>query len=115
MTTLDWPWFPPGLPDDQAEAIRSAWWEVDPHWAAYLAWTAWAAMLPPTVPVSSVGTGSQTVSYSPAAPSGDLGAALARAEWHRTQSSYGGLASVPLASPGRVRLMSADEAFGRGA
>ena len=113
--TLAWPWFPPGLPDAQAEWIAAQWWEVDPHWAAYLAWTAWAATLAPTVPVSSVGTGSQTVSYSPASPSGDLGAALARADWHRAQSSFGGLTAVPLASPGRLRLLSYDEAFERGA
>lgn len=89
-------WFPPLLDPGVAAGIGNEWWDEDPHWAAYLAWIAYAATLPPTASVSTVGTGTQTVTYSPAMPTGDYGAAIARAEWHRDLSGHGGLVSVPL-------------------
>jgi hypothetical protein len=95
-------WAPPldpptagGLPVDQAQCIADALWEDDPHLCAALMWEAYAAMLPPAVPVASVSTGVQNVSYSPAASPGKLGEALSRAAWHRSFVS-GALISVPL-------------------
>ena len=118
MTTADQaahPWFPPALPAALADPIRAQWWDTDRHWCAYLAWTAYAATLPPAQEVSSVATGTQSVSYSPAAPSGELGAALKRADWHRRQSGRGGLVSTPLAvSYRRLRWDSYDLRFRRG-
>ena len=90
-------WFPPELDPDVAQAISDEWWETDPHYAAYLAWTYYAATLPPGNSVASVGTGAQTVMYSPATMPGALGAAMQRAEWHLEQSGSGSLVSVPLA------------------
>ena len=94
-------WAPPldppttgGLPLDQAQAIADACWADDPHLCAALQWESYAAMLPPTPAVASVATGAQTVSYSPASPTGDYGLALQRAAWHRSMS--GGATSVPL-------------------
>ena len=95
-------WAPPvdpptagGLPVDQAQCVADTWWAVDQHYAAALLWEAYAAMLPPTPAVAAVSTGAQSVSYSPAAPSGDYGLALARAGWHRSFVT-GTLVSVPL-------------------
>jgi len=81
---------------DQAECIAAAAWPIDPHLAAAMMWEAYAAMLPPTPAVASVQTGAQSVSYSPAAPTGDYGLAMARAAWHRSFVA-GQLISVPLA------------------
>jgi len=75
---------PAGLPLDQATAIANACWADDPHLCAALQWEAYAATLPPTPGVSQVATGAQTVSYSPAGPTGDYGLALQRAAWHRS-------------------------------
>jgi hypothetical protein len=58
-----------------------------------LQWESYAATLPPSAAVSQVATGSQSVTYAPALPSGDYGLAIARAAWHR---SFTTLASVPL-------------------
>jgi hypothetical protein len=95
-------WAPPldpptsgGLPLDQAQAIAEAVWDDDPHLCAALMWESYAAMLPPTPVVSAVSTGAQSVSYSPAAPVGDAGLAIARADWHRSFVT-GQLVSVPL-------------------
>jgi hypothetical protein len=103
---LDWrdwapPLYPPtagGLPEDAAQAIADACWDDEPHLAAAIMWESYAATLPPSVPVSSVSTGSQSVSYSPASPGGDYGSAIARAAWHRERA--GSLHSVPLAVSG---------------
>jgi hypothetical protein len=84
---------PGGLAADAAEAIALAYWHDDPHLAAALMWEAYAATLPPAAAVSQVATGSQSVTYSPALPGGEVGLALARAEWHR---SFTTLASVPM-------------------
>jgi hypothetical protein len=84
---------PGGLDVGQAEAIAARWWTADPHICAALQWEAWAASLPPSAAVSQVATGSQSVTYSPAVPSGDYGLAVARAQWHR---SFSTLVSVPL-------------------
>jgi hypothetical protein len=96
-------WAPPldppasgGLPQDQAQVIADAWWELDPHLCAALQWEAYAATLPMTPTVSQVATGAQSVSYSPALPGGAYGLALARANWHR---SFTTAVSVPLESP----------------
>jgi len=97
-------WAPPldppttgGLPYDQAAAIADLYWSSSPHLCAALQWEAYAATLPPTPAVSSVSTGAQSVAYSPAAPTGDYGLAIARAEWHRSFLGVR-LASVPLGS-----------------
>ena len=94
-------WAPPlappadgGLPIEEAQAIADAWWDDEPHLAAALMWEAWAATLPPTLPVAQVATGMQSVSYGRAVPGGDLGAAMTRAAWHR--SFLSALISVPL-------------------
>jgi hypothetical protein len=84
---------PGGLAADDAAAIALAYWPNDPHLCAALQWEAWAATLPPSAAVSQVATGSQSVTYSPALPSGEVGLALARAAWHR---SFTTLASVSL-------------------
>jgi hypothetical protein len=84
---------PGGLPVEEAEAIAEAWWPTDPHLCAALQWEAYAALLPPSASVAQVATGSQSVSYSPALPSGEYGLAIGRAAWHR---SFTTLASVPL-------------------
>lgn len=95
-------WAPPldpptagGLPADQAGCIADAMAGCDPHEIAAVQWEAYAAMLPPTPAVSSVQTGAQSVSYSPAGPSGSYGLAIARAQWHRSFLT-GVLVSVPL-------------------
>lgn len=95
-------WAPPldpptagGVPYALAEAIATEWWDVSPHLCAALQWEFYAGMLPPTPAVSSVNTGVQSVSYSPAAPVGEYGAALGRAQWHRS-FLVGDLVSVPL-------------------
>ena len=84
-------WAPPldpptagGLPVDQAQAIADATWADDPHLCAALQWEAYAATLDPTPAVSQVATGAQSVSYSPASPTGAYGLALQRAAWHRS-------------------------------
>ena len=94
-------WAPPlappadgGLPYAEAEAIASAWWDNDPHLCG----------APPMGVVrgdDAPGAGrragldrrSERVSYGQATPGGDLGAALARASWHR---SFTSAVSVPL-------------------
>jgi hypothetical protein len=95
-------WAPPldpptagGLPLDQATAIADATWAEDPHLCAALQWEAYAASLPPTPAVSQVATGAQSVSYSPAAPTGSYGLALQRAAWHRSFVA-GQLVGVPM-------------------
>ena len=97
-------WAPPldpptagGLPYDEAQRIAAAWWADDPHLAAALMWESYAATLDPTLAVSMVNTGAQSVSYGTARPGGEYGLAVARAEWHR---SFTTAVSVPL----RVRL-----------
>ncbi len=94
-------WAPPlappadgGLPVEEAQAIADAWWTEEPHLAAALMWEAYAATLPPSLPVAQVATGMQSVSYGRAVPGGELGAALARAQWHRSMLPT--LVSVPL-------------------
>jgi hypothetical protein len=94
-------WAPPlappadgGLPRDEAQAIADAWWDEEPHLAAALMWEAYAATLPPELPVSMVTTGSQSVATGRAMPRGSLGLAMSRAEWHR---SFTAGVSVPLA------------------
>jgi hypothetical protein len=84
---------PGGLAVAEAADIAAAHWDDDPHLAASLMWEHYAATLPPSAPVSQVATGSQSVSYSPAIPSGEYGLALARAAWHR---SFTTAVSVPL-------------------
>jgi hypothetical protein len=86
---------PGGLPADQAQQIADAVWDTSPHLAAALMWESYAAMLPPTPAVSSVSTGVQSVAYSPAAPTGDYGLAIGRAEWHRS-FLVGEVVSVPM-------------------
>jgi hypothetical protein len=98
----DWapPLSPPadrGLDRDVAEQIAAAMWASDPHCAAAEMWEAYAATLPPSPSVSAMSTGSQSVAYAPAGPSGDYGLALARAAWHRSFCD-GQLQSVPLES-----------------
>jgi len=85
-------WAPPldpptagGLPYGQAEAIAAACWADEPHLAAELMWTAYAATLDPEPAVASVTTGAQSVVYSGAAGGGEFGKAAARAQWHRQQ------------------------------
>jgi hypothetical protein len=67
---------------------------------AALQWEAYAASLAPTPAVSAVSTGAQSVAYSPAAPTGQYGLAVQRADWHR---GFIGdeLVSVPLCSTAR--------------
>ena len=96
-------WAPPlsppassGLPFDEAQAIADAWWDIEPHECAARQWEAYAATLPPTLPVAQVATGMQSVSYGRAVPGGELGAAMTRAAWHRSLLS--GLISVPLSN-----------------
>ena len=93
-------WAPPlsppadgGLDRDEAEDIAAAWWECEPHLAAALMWESYAASLPPELPVSMVTTGSQSVACGSAMPGGELGAAMARASWHRSFCAAG---SAPL-------------------
>ena len=102
-------WAPPlappadgGLPYGEAQAIADACWADDPHLCAALQWEAYAATLPPVPSVSSVTTGYQSVSYSPAGPGGEFGLAMARATWHR--SMRGTADSVPLRAGRRVRV-----------
>jgi len=83
-----------GLDLEMAESIHQAWAGQDPHCAAAEMWEAYAATLPPSPNVAAVSTGVQSVSYSPPMPGGDYGAALARAEWHRS-FCRGELISVP--------------------
>ncbi len=104
-------WAPPldppvsgGLPYDQAQEIADATWALSPHLCAALQWESYAAMLPPTPAVAQVTTGVQSVSYSPAAPTGQYGLALGRAAWHR--SFLATLDSIPLAvAPPAVEVM----------
>lgn len=84
-------WAPPlepptagGLPVAVAQDIADATWATDAHLCAALQWEAYAAMLPPTAPVSQVATGAQSVSYSPAGPTGAYGLALQQAAFHRS-------------------------------
>ena len=84
-------WSPPldpptsgGLPQAEAEAIAAAWWDIEPHEAAAQMWEHYAATLEPQLAVAQVATGAQSVSYGRATPGGELGAALARATWHRS-------------------------------
>ena len=97
-------WAPPlappadgGLPYADAQAIADAWWDDDPHLCSALQWESYAAMMPPELAVAQVSTGAQSVSYGQATPGGALGAALARASWHR---SFTGAVSVPLRRAG---------------
>ena len=62
-------------------------------------WEAYAATLPPTLPVAQVATGMQSVSYGRAVPAGVLGEAITRAQWHRSFLSE--LRSIPLRVAGR--------------
>jgi hypothetical protein len=101
------PLYPPtagGLPEDEAAAIAADWWDEEPHLAAALMWEAWAATLPPALPVAQVATGSQSVSYSPPQPGGQYGQAISRAQWHRAQ--LGSLGTAQLVVPRPVRLPS---------
>jgi hypothetical protein len=93
-------WAPPlsppadvGLDRDEAELIAAAWWDVDRHLCAAIMWEHYAATLPPELPVSMVTTGSQSIAYGSPVPGGELGAAMARAQWHR---SFAGVVSVPM-------------------
>jgi len=100
-------WAPPldpptagGLPADVAAIIADATWATDPHLCAALQWESYAAMLPPPgASVSQVATGAQSVTYSPPMPGGTAGAAMARAEWHRSLSQAGGSIPLVLAPP----------------
>ena len=65
----------------------------DPHLAAELMWTSYAATLDPEPAVASVTTGAQSVVYSGAAGGGAFGRAVARAQWHHDQR---GAQSVPI-------------------
>jgi hypothetical protein len=85
---------PGGLDRDQAQRIADACADESPHLCAALQWEHYAATLAATASVSQVTTGSQSLTYSPAQPTGDYGLALARASWHR--SFLGTLHSVPL-------------------
>jgi hypothetical protein len=102
ITWQDWapPLNPPtdgGLDAGAAAEIAAAVWAADPHLCAALQWEAYAATLPPGPSVSNMSTGGQSVTFSPAAPTGDYGAAMNRAAWHR--SFVSGLGSVPLRVP----------------
>jgi hypothetical protein len=100
VTVSSWEtWSPPlsppiagGLDRDDAALIAAAWWDEDPYLCAAMQWEHYAATLPPELPVSMVTTGSQSVAYGQPVPAGELGAAMARAEWHR---SFTALASAP--------------------
>ena len=59
-------------------------------------WESYAATLAPTLAVSTVNTGAQSVIYGTAAAGGEFGQAVARAAWHR---SYTTAVSVPLRAP----------------
>jgi hypothetical protein len=95
-------WAPPldppttgGLPAATAQAIADATWTDDPHLCAALQWESYAAMLPPSAAVSQVATGAQSVTYSPAAPTGDYGLAVQRAAWHRSFVD-GAIVGIPM-------------------
>lgn len=84
-------WAPPldppeagGLDYDEAEQLAAAYWDSEPHLCAALQWESYAATLKPAATVSSVQTGAQSVTYSPAQAGGDYGLAIARAAWHRS-------------------------------
>jgi hypothetical protein len=82
-------WFPVGLPDDVKDRISAAH-PDDPHMAAAMAWEAWAATLAasgdaPLSGVTSVSTGSQSVSYG-GRGHGAIASALDRASWHRSRA-----------------------------
>ncbi len=105
-------WAPPldpptagGLPYGQAEAIADACWADEPHLAAELMWTAYAATLDPEPAVASVTTGAQSVVYSGAAGGGDFGKATARAQWHhdRRGAQSAPVELAPLPVPARIR------------
>ena len=91
---------PGGLPVELAQSIAYAYWATDPHLCAAMMWEAYAAQLPPTPAVSAVSTGAQSVAYSPAAPTGQYGLAVQRADWHRG-FVVDELVSVPLRSTAR--------------
>jgi hypothetical protein len=82
------------MPYDVAATIAGEHYPASPHLTAALQLEWYAASLPPAVPVGSVSTGVQSVSYNPAAIPGDTGAALERARWHRSFIK-GGVVSVP--------------------
>jgi hypothetical protein len=97
-------WAPPldpptagGVPYDAAEAIAEEYWDSEPHLCAALQWEYYAAMQTPSPSVMSVSTGVQSIAYSPAAPTGEYGTAMARAQWHRGFIS-GAIESAPLTS-----------------
>jgi hypothetical protein len=105
-------WAPPldpptagGLPYGQAEAIAGACWADEPHLAAELMWTSYAAQLAPEAAVASVTTGAQSVVYSGAAGGGDFGKAAARAAWHHDQRGAQPVPVelAPLRVPARLR------------
>jgi hypothetical protein len=95
-------WAPPldppasgGLSADLALSIAElSYWPESPHLTAALQWEAYAATLEPTLPVSTVSTGAQSVGFDPAAAPGPYGAAIRQAQWHR--SFLSDLMSVPL-------------------
>jgi len=95
-------WAPPlspptdaGLDRYEAALIAAAWWDEDPHLCAALHGKLSPPPLPAegAIPVAMVTTGSQSIAYGRAVPGGPMGAALARAEWHRT---FTAVVSVPL-------------------
>jgi hypothetical protein len=97
-------WAPPlnppvadGVPIDVAQGLADLYWEDEPHLCAALQWEYYAAMQDPSPAVSSVSTGVQSIAYSPPAPSGTYGTAIARAQWHRSFIT-GHLETVPLIS-----------------
>jgi hypothetical protein len=120
MTTWDESgWFPPvdppvdgGLPLDEAEAIADTWWDIDPFYAAGLAWQQYAAQLVAGGTgdgiasgaggaVTAVSTGVQTVTYSKPTVLEAYGAAERKADWFFAHSTHGNasLASLRLQRP----------------
>lgn len=105
VTPANWQdWAPPlnppvesGVPIDVAQEIADTYWESEPHLCAALQWEYYAAMQTPTPAVSSMSTGVQSIAYSPPAPGGAYGTAMARAQWHRGFIT-GQMESVPLYS-----------------
>lgn len=93
---------PAGLAAATAQQIADATWETDPHLCSALQWEAYAATLPPSPAVASVSTGAQSVSYSPAAPTGEFGLAMARAEWHRSLMGSLVTAGLTVAEPAKT-------------
>jgi hypothetical protein len=102
-------WAPPtdpptagGIPFDVAQAIADVYWSDEPHMCAALQWEYYAAMQDPSPSVVQVSTGVQSIAYSPPAPGGEYGRAIAKAQWHRSFLS-GYLETVPLISSIRSR------------